>query len=129
MTPPDNPPPHTHTMSMQCHVFKTCIFCPLPPGLQVVFGGGKPGNSALGVALLRTGGIITGVLLFMGLTVVILPKSATIEALRLVFSVSSYSQMLGAKARVFSYPSRENVACLKLLVKLNTLAWTNKHLT
>jgi hypothetical protein len=45
-----------------------------------VFGGGS--HSALGVALLRTGGIITGVLLFMGLTVVILPKSATIEALR-----------------------------------------------
>jgi len=48
--------------------------------VQVVFGGGS--HSALGVALLRTGGIITGVLLFMGLTVVILPKSATIEALR-----------------------------------------------
>jgi hypothetical protein len=50
--------------------------------LQVLFGGGT--HSALGVALLRTGGIITGVLLFMGLTVVILPKSATIEALRCV---------------------------------------------
>lgn len=48
--------------------------------LQVMFGGNT--HSALGVALLRTGGIITGVLLFMGLTVVVLPKSATIEALR-----------------------------------------------
>lgn len=45
-----------------------------------MFGGGT--HSAAGVALLRTGGIVTGVLLFMFLTVIILPKSATIEALR-----------------------------------------------
>lgn len=48
--------------------------------MQVMFGGGA--HSALGVALLRTGGIVLGVLLLMSLTVIILPKSATIEALR-----------------------------------------------
>lgn len=64
--------------------------------LQVVFGGGT--HSALGVALLRTGGIITGVLLFMGLTVVILPKSATIEALRCEGHCSRGRQVSGLHA-------------------------------
>jgi hypothetical protein len=50
---------------------------------QVTFGAhSKDSKSALGVALLRTGGIVCGVLLFMGLTIIVLPKSATIESLR-----------------------------------------------
>jgi hypothetical protein len=52
-------------------------------GPQVTFGAhSKDSKSALGVALLRTGGIVCGVLLFMGLTIIVLPKSATIESLR-----------------------------------------------
>lgn len=44
-------------------------------------GGDKP---AAAVAALRTGGIISGVVVIMTLTVLILPKSATVQALRYV---------------------------------------------
>lgn len=67
----------------------------LPAGLQVTFGAhNADSRSALGVALLRTGGIISGVLLFMTLTIIILPKSATIESLRLVDKQSTCAAVM-----------------------------------
>ncbi|KAF6265087.1 hypothetical protein COO60DRAFT_1114641 [Scenedesmus sp. NREL 46B-D3] len=72
--------------------------------LIVTFGANsKDSKSALGVALLRTGGIVCGVLLIMGLTIFVLPKSATIESLR------------------------ELKNGLKLLTELNILVWTCKQ--
>ncbi|KAF8062102.1 hypothetical protein HT031_004362 [Scenedesmus sp. PABB004] len=69
----------------------------------VTFGAHNASSeSAAGVALLRTGGIIAGVLVLMTLTLVILPKSATIESLR------------------------EMKNGLKLLTELNTLVWTSR---
>lgn len=48
---------------------------------QVTFGA-HPADGAAAVALLRTGGIVLGVLVFMALSVLVLPKSASMESLR-----------------------------------------------
>jgi hypothetical protein len=47
----------------------------------VTFGAHEK-EGAAAVALLRTGGIVLGVLVFMTLSVVVLPKSASMESLR-----------------------------------------------
>ena len=98
------PPPPGHFRSPPHAIAARACESPAPlqrPRRAVTFGA-HPEHGALLVALLRIGGIVVGVLVIMMLTVLVLPKSACIEALRCVWGRAQGSgfEHLARKLRV-----------------------------